>query len=665
MNRKERRRQKIQTKQAADPAAQALIQKAQAHIDDGDADAAISLLLEAKQLDPLNAEAFHMLALIAYSEGRMDDAGEFILDAITRDDTDPALHANCGAIMNLLGRPQEAEAACRHVIGIDPNHAEAHNNLAVSLEVQGRLDEAQDAAVRAIELNPRYVEACINLGNILLRAGEALTAADAYRAAITINPDTLMARANLAIALRQAGQLDAAEAECRKALDINPEFAEGHNSLGNVLREKEDWPGAIDAFGAAIGLRHGYADAMLNLAGTLFKSGDITGAQDKYRDILEMFENLSEAHAGLGVVLLATGRLDAAVESFKLAVASKPALGEAQYNLATAIGGEYSETEISAIRKLLQDKQLPDADRIRIHFALGEINDQRGNNETAFADFDAGNQLRQSQLETSGHTFDADAFDARVDAIIAAYGADLFRAREDAGDPSDLPVFIVGLPRSGTTLVEQIVASHSQAETKGEMELIRVMCADDGDLAGADDKILNEKAERYLAELTRDTEGAARIIDKMPLNWLHLGQIQLMLPDAHVLYCRRDPLDTGLSCFRQDFTASHSWACDLDHIGRYQTACARLMEHWKSVLPLSILDVRYEDMIDDQEAASRRIMDFLGLGWDEACLDFHTSNRVVLTASNWQVRKPIYKTAVGRAKGYEAFLGPLKDALGF
>jgi tetratricopeptide (TPR) repeat protein len=665
MNRKERRRQKIQTKQAADPAAQALIQKAQAHIDDGDADAAISLLLEAKQLDPLNAEAFHMLALIAYSEGRMDDAGEFILDAITRDDTDPALHANCGAIMNLLGRPQEAEAACRHVIDLDPNHAEAHNNLAVSLEVQGRLDEAQDAAVRAIELNPRYVEACINLGNILLRAGEALTAADAYRAAITINPDTLMARANLAIALRQAGQLDAAEAECRKALDINPEFAEGHNSLGNVLREKEDWPGAIDAFGAAIGLRHGYADAMLNLAGTLFKSGDITGAQDKYRDILEMFENLSEAHAGLGVVLLATGRLDAAVESFKLAVASKPALGEAQYNLATAIGGEYSETEISAIRKLLQDKQLPDADRIRIHFALGEINDQRGNNETAFADFDAGNQLRQSQLETSGHTFDADAFDARVDAIIAAYGADLFRAREDAGDPSDLPVFIVGLPRSGTTLVEQIVASHSQAETKGEMELIRVMCADDGDLAGADDKILNEKAERYLAELTRDTEGAARIIDKMPLNWLHLGQIQLMLPDAHVLYCRRDPLDTGLSCFRQDFTASHSWACDLDHIGRYQTACARLMEHWKSVLPLSILDVRYEDMIDDQEAASRRIMDFLGLGWDEACLDFHTSNRVVLTASNWQVRKPIYKTAVGRAKGYEAFLGPLKDALGF
>ena len=671
MNRKERRQQKHQAKQAAraaaasaNPAVQALIQKAQSHLNEGEADAAQGLLREATQLDPLNAEPHHMLALIAYNEGRMDDAGEFILEAITRDDTDPVLYANCGAVMNLLGRPQEAEAACRHVIEMDPSHAEAHNNLAVSLEVQGRLDEAQEAAVRAIELNPRYVEACTNLGNILLRAGEALTAVDAYRAAIKINPNTLMARANLAIALREAGQLDAAEKECREAFGINPEFAEGHNSLGNVLKEKEDWQGAIESFETAIGLRQGYGDAMLNLAGVLFKSGDVEAAQTKYRDILEMYENLAEAHAGLGVVLLAVGRLDEAVESFKQAVAIKPALGEAQYNLATAIGGQYSETEVGDIRELLKDKRLPDADRIRIHFALGEINDQRGNFETAFADFDAGNQLRKSQLETRGHIFDADAFDERVNAIIAAYGADLFTEREDAGDPSDLPVFIVGLPRSGTTLVEQILASHPQAATKGEVDLIRVVCGDDGDLAAAGDKILDEKAEHYLAELTRDTEGAARIIDKMPFNWLYLGQIQLMLPEAHVLYCRRDPLDTGLSCFRQDFTASHSWACDLDDIVRYQRACARLMEHWKSVLPLPILDVRYEEMVEDQEAASRRIIDFLGLGWDQACLDFHSSNRVVHTASSWQVRKPIYRTAVGRAKGYEPFLGPLKDALG-
>ncbi|MBT3305177.1 MAG: tetratricopeptide repeat protein, partial [Alphaproteobacteria bacterium] len=626
-------------------------------------DAAKEKLLEATKADSLNAEPFHMLALIAYSEGRMEDAGEMILEATTRNDSDPAMHANCGAIMNLLGRPQEAEAACRHVIDLDPYNAEAYNNLAVSLEVQGRLDEAQDAAIQAIELNPGYVEACTNLGNIMLRAGEPMTAAEAYRAAIKINPVALMARANLAIALREAGELDLAEAECRAAIKINPNFAEGYNSLGNVLKEKENWQAASEAFETAIDLRDGYADAMLNLAGVLFKSGDLQEAEGKYRNILETFENLAEAHAGLGVVLLAVGRLDEAVESFRHAVASKPAHGEAQYNLATAIGGDYNETEVSAIRELLNDKTLPDSDRIRVHFALGEINDHRGNFETAFADFDAGNQMRKQQLENSGKTFNADAFDARVDGIIATYGPDLFVQREDAGDPSDLPVFIVGMPRSGTTLVEQIIASHPQAAGKGELDLIRAHCGEDGALAGIEDPVLVEKAENYLAELIRGTDGAARITDKMPFNWLHLGQIQLMFPDAHVLYCRRDPLDTGLSCFRQYFTAPHSWACDLDDIGRYQRALNRLMDHWKNVLSLPILDVQYEDMVDATEDVSRRILDFIGLSWDDACLDFHASGRAVQTASSWQVRKPVYSTAVGRAKGYDAFLGPLKEAL--
>jgi tetratricopeptide (TPR) repeat protein len=668
MNRKERRQQKRQAKrdaraETADPAAQKLMQDAQACLDDGDAEGAKALLHEAVRRDPLGAEPYHMQALIAYSEGRMDDAGVMILEATTRNDTDPAMHANCGAIMNLLGRPQEAEAACRHAIDLEPSNAESYNNLAVSLEVQGRLDEAQDAAVRAIELNPQYVEACTNLGNILVRAGELLTAADAYRAAITIDPGTLMARANLAIALREAGQLDAAENECREALEINPGFAEGHNSLGNVLKEKEDWQGACEAFETATSLREGYADAMLNLAGVLFKSGDVQGAEAKYRKIIETFENLSEAHAGLGVVLLAAGRLDGAVESFKNAVANKPSLGLAQYNLATAIGGEYDEAEIDAIRELLKAKQLSNADRTRIHFALGEINDQQGNYETAFADFDAGNSLRKSQLESRGKTFDANAFDARVDGIIATYGASLFTDRKSTGSSSDLPVFIVGMPRSGTTLVEQIVASHPQAVGKGELDVIRVLCGEDGDLAAADDKNLAEKAENYLAELTGDAEGAVRITDKMPFNWLYLGQIQLMFPEARVLYCQRDPLDTGLSCFRQHFTAAHAWACDLVDIGRFQRASDRLMEHWKSVLPLPVLDVRYEDLVNDQETASRRIIKFLGLDWDEACLEFHSSGRIVRTASNWQVRKPVYNTAIGRAKEYEAFLDPLKQAL--
>lgn len=666
MNRNERRRQRREKKRAgrANPGTAAAMEKAQALMDAGDLEAAEQAFRDVTRLDPLDAAAFHMLALIAYSSGRMEDAGEMILEAITRNDDDLAIHANCGAIMNLLGRPEEAEAACRHVIGLDPKHAEAHNNLAVSLEVQGRLDEARDAAERAIELNPEYVEAHTNLGNILLRGGDPVQAAESYRAAIGVDPEILMARSSLGIALREAGDLAGAEAECRKALDLDAEFAVGHNSLGNVLKEKEDWPGAKDAFKAAMVCRPGYMEAHLNLAAATFKGSDLEGALAQYRDILDSHEDLAEAHGAIGVVLLAMGRLDEAEDHFRKAVAIKPGFGEAQYNLATAAGKDLGEQEIADIRYALKDKRLSDADRAQLHFALGEINDQRGNFETAFADFEAGNELRKAMLARKGLGFDADNFDRRVDAIIAVYNAGLFEKFDGCGDLTDKPVFVVGVPRSGTTLVEQIAACHPQAVGQGETEALHHVCGDDDALARADENSLAEKAGAYLSALTQGAEDAARVIDKWPFNYLYLGQIQLLFPNAYVVYCRRDPLDVGISCFRQYFTAPQAWSCGLQDIGRFQRASERLMEHWKEASSLSILDLQYEDMIADQEGTSRRLIEFLGLDWDEACLDFHSSGRAVLTASNWQVRQPLYASAVGRAKPYEQYLGPLKEGLG-
>ena len=666
MNRNERRRQRREKKRRArpNPGTAAAMKKAQAFMDAGDLEAAESAFRDVTRLDPLDADAFHMLALIAYSSGRMEDAGEMILEAITRNDDDPAMHANCGAIMNLLGRPEEAEASCRHVIERVPKHAEAHNNLAVSLEVQGRLDEARDAAERAIELNPEYLEAHTNLGNILLRGGDPGKAADCYRAAIGIHPETLMARANLGVALREAGDLEAAESECLKALDLNAEFAEAHNSLGNVLKEKEDWPGAKDSFQAAMVCRPGYLEAHLNLAAATFKDGDFDGALAHYRNILETHENMAEAHGAIGVVLLAMARLDEAEDHFRKAVALKPGFGDAQYNLATAQGKDLGEPEITAIRDALKDKRLSGVDRAKLHFALGEINDQRGNFETAFADFEAGNELRKAMLARQGHSFDADGFDKQVDAIKAVYNAGLFEKFDGGGDLSDKPVFVVGVPRSGTTLVEQIIACHPQAVGKGETEALHHVCGEDDALALADENSLAEKAGAYLSALTKGAEDAARVIDKWPFNYLYLGQVQLLFPNARVVYCRRDPLDTGISCFRQYFTSPQAWSSDLEHIGRFQRASERLMEHWKKASSLSILDLQYEDMIADQEGTSRRLIEFLGLDWDAACLDFHSSGRPVLTASNWQVRQPLYASAVGRAKGYEEYLGPLKKGLG-
>ena len=670
MNRKERRalRRGKNRAQKNDPSVAADMKNAEALLDSGDTVAAEKAYQDVTQKDPANAEAYHMLAMIAYSGGHMVEAGERILEATTRNDDDPAIHANCGAIMNLLGRPWEAEAACRHVITLDPDHAEAHNNLAVSLEVQGRLDEARDAAARAIELEVNYVEAHINLGNITLRAGDPEAAVECYRTAIAANPDNLMARANLGVALRETGDLEGAEAACRAALDLNPEFAEGHNSLGNVLREKKDWAGAKDAFQAAMVCRPGYQEAHLNLAAVNFKDGDMENALAHYRDILESQENLAEAHEGLGVVYLALGKLDEAVEHFRKAVEIKPTLGTAQYNLATSAADSIDDNQVTAMRALFTDKGLSDPDRAKLHFALGEINHHRGNFETAFADFEAGNQIGKTLLERKGLGFDAEAFDRRVLEIKFAYNADLMAERKDGGDPTDKPVFIVGLPRSGTTLAEQIITNHPQVAGKGEMDLISVLCSEDTALAEAvaaedGEKTVAGIADSYLERLTEGAVDAARITDKTPYNFLYLGQIQLLFPYAHIVYCRRDPLDAGFSCYRQNFTGPHAWACDLGDIGHFQQACERLMAYWKEAPSLSILDLQYEDMVADQEGTSRRLIDFLGLEWDAACLDFHISDRPVLTASNWQVRKPLYTSAVGGAKPYEEFLGDLKASI--
>jgi hypothetical protein len=359
-----------------------------------------------------------------------------------------------------------------------------------------------------------------------------------------------------------------------------------------------------------------------------------------------------------------TGSLDDAVDNFRKTVEIRPSHGDAQYNLATAVGGDMTDADVAAIREQLRDKRLPELDRIKLHFALAEIADRKGDAAAAFADYKAGNDLRKARLARGEIAFEADVHDKLIGRIIRAFGKAYLKKTATWGDKAAEPVFIVGMPRSGTSLVEQIVASHPRAAGKGEMDLIRVLAG--GDPAAAA-KIRKKDAAAmavaYLSRLKAGAEKAERITDKTPFNFLYLGLIQVLFPKARVIHCVRDPVDTGLSCWRQNFTAPHAWACDLHDIGRYTRAYERLMKHWAKVLSLPVLEVRYGDLIAGKEKTSRALIDFLGLKWSKACLDFHKSGRTVLTASNWQVRQPLYKTAVGKAKAYGKFLKPLKDGL--
>ena len=290
-----------------------------------------------------------------------------------------------------------------------------------------------------------------------------------------------------------------------------------------------------------------------------------------------------------------------------------------------------------------------------------------------------GNRLRRTRMDDAGQTFDRAAFDASIDAIIEAFGADTFAGEPFAGEPvygegaeserpvpddsvsgqpvSERPVFIVGMPRSGTTLVEQIAASHSQVFGAGELGTFTEPQGFPASVVGLGADEVNAIRKTYLERLQSLSADALRVCDKTPFNFLFLGWLAKLFPQARFIHCRRDLRDTALSCFFQNFVIPYPWTTSLDDIAHYSQGYLRLMDHWRAVLPIRMLEVDYEDLIEDVEEGSRRIIDHLGLPWEDACLEFHTAQRSVRTASSWQVRKPVYRTSAGRWRAYEDELG--------
>ena len=328
-----------------------------------------------------------------------------------------------------------------------------------------------------------------------------------------------------------------------------------------------------------------------------------------------------------------------------------------------------SDTRRAAMQRAMADPQLDDTARSHMHFALGQYFDAQRVPEQAFAHFDAGNRLHARR-----HPFDRRVFDARIERIVSRCTRDFFDGRHDMGDSSQRPLLIVGMPRSGTSLVEQIIASHPQAHGAGELNDIGRMARELPVVVGREKRYpecLNHLepdaaamlAQRYLGGLDARAPDATRVTDKMPFNMLWLGLIALILPNARVIYCRRNPMDNALSCYFQLFSRGLRFAYDLGDVGHVYRQHERLMAHWQTHLPLSMLTVDYEALVSDPESQSRRLIEFTGLDWDDRCLNFHRHARDVRTASVWQVRQPVYQSSLARWKAYEPWLAPLRESL--
>jgi tetratricopeptide (TPR) repeat protein len=404
-------------------------------------------------------------------------------------------------------------------------------------------------------------------------------------------------------------------------------------------------------------------------ATSLRLAGDMMGAVENYKQVLALVPDSATTWNELGTALRSLGRFDEAVDCFRHALVLKPDLADAYRNLALGEQLSADNSELASIAALVDATDLAIEDRSTAAFALGKALDDAGRFDEAFAAYERANSMYRAARAAAGDWFDAVALSRQVDEIIAAFTPDFFAKVAGWGIRSEVPVFIVGMPRSGTSLVEQIAASHSRVSGAGELLHIGRMYGNfgppiDGHGLRWEEAVIRRAAGGHLQRLREIGSVAERVIDKMPDNVFYLGLVATLYPQARIILCRRDPRDVALSCFFQKFmpgTLGFSYA--LADCGRRQVQIDRLIEHWRRVLPLPMLEVNYEKLVADLAGESQKLVSFLGLEWEPACLEFHRTERTVVTASSWQVRQPIYDRSVGRWRNYERHLEPLVRAL--
>jgi len=637
--------------------------QAEKYLMTGNIDQAKPILEGLIQTSPLDHRAFHHLATIAAHENRMEDSVNYILEAVTRNENDVNVHSDCGAILNRAGRFMEAEAACRHALSLRPRNSQAGNNLAIALQSQNRNIEAIEACQKVVKNDPEFMDALITMGNLQIRSEKYLTAVEYFAKVLENNPNLAIARANLAVALRELGEITEAVNQARTALRINPGYPQAHNVLGSLLVIQGHMDAAIEAFEESLKRLPGLLEARVNLAAALFKNKQYDKSITAYREVILLNDNFAPAHTGLGVVLLSTGKLSDAVDSFRRAIEIDPGCGEAHYNIASALGDKVSDDDIEKFDKALNLNNLSDNNRILVLFSKGEVFDKKHDYDNAFSAFDEANRLRQKKDAANDLVFAPDQFDAHIQQLKKSWNETKNQLFAGA-DTTTCPVFVVGAPRSGTTLVEQILSSHKKVDGRGEINSLTGLAdLDASQLDRLDDKSVSHLGEAILKRFLPTDKTISHIIDKTPFNYLSIGLIKKIFPNAKIIVCRRHVQDIAISCFFQNFLSPHVWATDLYNLGRYLASANELMDFWQTQPDANIMYVDYEELVADPETESRKLIDYLGLDWDAACLNFQASDRVVLTSSNWQVRQPLYKTAVNRGQFYEKYLFNLDQGL--
>jgi tetratricopeptide (TPR) repeat protein len=656
---------------------------------------------------PANGDAHNILGVSLAALGRTEDGLAALRRAVKLNAQAPSYYANLGEILRQSGKIDEAAEALETAVKLDPNNAQALNNLGIVQYERKKFTDAVDYYHKALALNPNMAEALNNLGNALRMTGDLDGAIDAYQEALTQRAVYPEVYNNLGTLLQQDRRIEEAEHALRKAIQQSPHYVEAHNNLAQLLFAEKNEVEALRVLGEALkfapknvqtltitakiqlkrnNLQAAEQAARLALgeepdnAEVLTLLGQVLHETDRYEEALEVLDRAvakspdnPEALNFYGVALKSVGRLDEARDYILRALKLNDAMYGAYANLNDLIDfsegvGEELFNRMDAIFETVPNREVEPF--LALHFAYAKALDDRGQHEKALDHYIVGGRMKRAQLDyKESETF------GFFDGIKAAFPKEAFEKRQYQGLDDDRPVFIVGMPRSGSTLVEQILSSHPDVYGAGEVKYLARALGQLRDrfpslpkypdmVAKITPAQLDITAKNYQQALAQGAGDATRITDKLLTNYFFLGLINLMFPNAKVIHTRRDPVDTCLSGFTKLFKDDMPHSYDLAEIGRYYGKYRELMEHWEEVLPDGFMtSVDYEDVVADTEKEARRLIAFLGLQWNEKCLDFHNSDRPVKTASVAQVRRPIYKTAVRRWKKYGSGLQPLVDAI--
>lgn len=615
--------------------------------------------------------------------------------------SDPNIQVLLCVALIRQGRSGSAVKRLKHILRSFPDFPPAVEELGNALLAQNKPDQAIDAFQQALKINPENAAVMIKLGKIYSKLGRKDEANEMYQSALALEPTK--ERVATAAQAFARGQTEEAEKICRQVLREHPNEVDAMRLLASIANKLEQRDDAIILLERAVELKPKFAGAWADLAETYTESekfgealdavqrviklqpnmpfghmirGSILGKKDDHEGAINAFKEALEiepehigSNMGLGNTLKTIGRYDEAVKSYKKCIEAQPLFSEAYWSLANLKTYSFDDDEIKNMEKHVQSQDLTPASKAFFHIAIANAKEKQMKYGEAWYHFHTGNELRRTS-----EIYDSVTTQVTHDALIETFDEEFVNSTKGSGCQSDAPIFILGLPRSGSTLIEQILASHSRVEGTRELPDIsllgrRLTKSKPPGIKYPDavkhmtDEEKTEYGESYLKTSKRYRTDKPRFIDKMPNNFAHIGFIKTILPNAKIINAKRHPLDSCVSSFKQLFYKGQSWSYDLFEIGEYYLEYERMMDHWHSLYPGEIYDIQYENIVNNQEDESRALIQYCGLDWEDSCLRFYENKRSVNTASSEQVRQPIYKGAMYAWKNYESEIGALKDIL--